>query len=133
MITKTQFAVGDKVYYTGDMANVSGFGAVVKINPANQWGPESYDIQLEDGGHLWTGIYGLSFKSGPGRRFWALEEWDEDQARKINAMRDAQLARISLDLDDAPMLDRIAERVNSPSDARCLRDVAQAIRNHFDK
>ena len=90
-MTKTQFAVGDKVYYTGDVANQSGYGDVVKIHPANRWVSESYDIQLEDGGYLWTHIDGISFRNTPGRRFWAREEWDEDAAYRINDMRDRYL------------------------------------------
>ena len=95
MATKTRFALGDKVYYTGDMANASGSGEVVKITPADKWGGESYDIQLEDGGYRWPRIGGISFKATPGRRFWALEEWDEDQAFRINESRDRMLAAIA--------------------------------------
>jgi hypothetical protein len=41
--------IGQMVRYTGDMANSPGVGAVVTIRSASQYGPQSYDVALEDG------------------------------------------------------------------------------------
>lgn len=46
------YALGRAVRYTGDMANVSGIGAIVAIRPATQYGPKSYDVALTDGRHF---------------------------------------------------------------------------------
>lgn len=41
--------IGQMVRYTGDMANHAGVGAIVAIRPAGRFGPQSYDVALDDG------------------------------------------------------------------------------------
>lgn len=75
----TTYTTGDQVYYTGDMANESGEGIIIKVREANAYAPISYDVHLYDGRDF-RGVYHLGF-SGPGRRFWLLSDWKADQAR----------------------------------------------------
>lgn len=42
--------VGDRVYYRGDMANPEAWLVVKLVRPADRWGPESYDFNVESGG-----------------------------------------------------------------------------------
>jgi hypothetical protein len=39
---------GDRIYYKGDMANVSGWGTVTKVEPCD-WYHKTITIKLEDG------------------------------------------------------------------------------------
>lgn len=41
--------IGRRIEYTGNMANASGFGAIVSIEPADQWGGPYCTIALADG------------------------------------------------------------------------------------
>ena len=77
--------LGTRIYYTGDRANHEDAGTIVGINPATKYGPVSYDIDLDDGREL-RGLYPSAFGKGPGRRFWALDEWQADRARRIAEM-----------------------------------------------
>ena len=83
---------GDRIYYTGDMANMPSAGTITKIRPPDKWGPESYDIKFDeerfDGDALETrGIYKSAFTPGPGRRFMLLEEYTADRERRIEEMQ----------------------------------------------
>lgn len=87
----TAHAVGTKVYYTGDMANQSGNGVVVAIRPATEWTHESMDITLDDGREMRA--IQISNFSGIGRRFWTMDEYQADRAKKI-AQMEAEYAAI---------------------------------------
>ena len=76
------YGTGDRVYYTGDMANLPSEGIIVKKRPADRFAPISYDIHLDDGREI-RGLYYLSFEPGPGRRFWLLSEWEADRQEKF--------------------------------------------------
>ncbi len=82
--TDTDYETGDRVYYTGDMANASGFGVIIKKRPADRFAPVSYDIHLDDE-RVFKGVYHLSFETSPGRRFWLKSEWDADRKLKMDA------------------------------------------------
>jgi len=73
--------LGERIYYTGDRANAEDAGTIVAIRPPNRWGPECYDVDLDDGRHF-PAVYGLSFDPGSGRRFWPLDEWQAHQAKR---------------------------------------------------
>ncbi len=77
--------IGTRIYYTGDRANIEGEGAITVIHPHDKWGPESYNIALDDGRNL-LGIYPSNF-SGPGKRFWLLDDWEADRQRRITEMQ----------------------------------------------
>ena len=87
----TFYPVGTGVYYTGDVANQPGNGTVTAIRPANQWAAESMDITLDDGREMRA--IQISNFSGPGRRFWTMDEWQADRAKKI-AQMEAEFAAI---------------------------------------
>ena len=74
--------IGDRIYYTGDMANIEDKGTIFKIRPATKYGPLSYDIRLDDGREF-LGVYDLSFQPSIGRRFWLLTDWKKDRDEKI--------------------------------------------------
>ena len=80
------YQVGDKIYYTGDMANNPAFGVIIKRRESDRFAPISYDIEF-DNGQIDMGIYHLSFKTGGGRRFWLLSEWEADRKIKIEEMQ----------------------------------------------
>ena len=81
-----EYQAGDRIYYTGDMANIPDKGIIIKRREPNRFAPVSYDIHLDDGREL-RGIYHLSF-TGAGRRFWLLSEWQADREAKIKQMQD---------------------------------------------
>jgi hypothetical protein len=79
----TEYETGDRIYYTGDMANVPDKGVIIKKRPADRFASISYDVHLEDG-RVIKGLCYLSFEPGPGRRFWLLSEWEADQKQKLD-------------------------------------------------
>ena len=79
----TDYQTGDRVYYTGDMANLPSSGVITKRRPADKYAPISYDVHLNDGREI-KGLYYLSFEPGPGRRFWLLSEWEADRKLKMD-------------------------------------------------
>ncbi len=84
--------VGREVYYTGDVANVPGYGRVITYRPATRWGPESVDVQVE-AGSAFGGVFLNQFAEREDfRRFWWLEDWRAYQARRV-AEGDAAIRR----------------------------------------
>jgi len=80
--------IGDRIYYTGDMANHEGKGTIVAIRPANKWAGMSYDIKIDGlDAREFKGVFPYSFAAGCGRRFWALQEWEDNQQMKIETMQ----------------------------------------------
>jgi len=73
---------GQRIYYTGDMANIEDYGTVTNIRPPNRFYGESYDITLDDGREQ-RDIQQVSFDPGPGRRFWPAMEWDQHRAQQL--------------------------------------------------
>lgn len=41
--------LGQRIHYTGDMANAEGMGYAVRHHQADKYAPESYDVSLDDG------------------------------------------------------------------------------------
>ena len=82
-----EYQPGDRIYYTGDMANLPDEGIITKRREPNRFAPVSYDIHLDDGREL-RGIYYLSFNPGSGRRFWLLSEYREDRECRIKEMKE---------------------------------------------
>jgi hypothetical protein len=83
---KMKLVKGQQIYYTGDMANLPGFGVVAAVRTSTRFGPESYDLSFEDG-RRFLGVYGLMFDCGPGRRFWPLDEWKAERQKQIAECR----------------------------------------------
>ncbi len=82
-IATTDYQVGDRIYYTGDVANHPSKGVIIKRNEPDRFAPVNYDIWLDEDKHISRGIYHLSFTLGPGQRFWLLSEWEADQQERI--------------------------------------------------
>ncbi len=84
--------VGTKIYYTGDMANQSAQGRIVKVYPPDRYCcGGSYDIEYEDDRRMTRRITPASFAPGPGRRFWPLGEWNakrETEMKKFYAVKE---------------------------------------------
>ncbi len=96
--TVSDFQVGTEIFYTGDMANASGFGVVTKIHPADiKWGySESVDMRLEDGRDI-RKIFVTMFNESIGRRFMLKSEHVAKREAQIAQMRadyDAMMARL---------------------------------------
>lgn len=76
---------GDRIYYTGDMANMGGYGTITAYHPAGRFNPEAVDIVFDE--ERFEGdtekkarmVYVMMFNPGPGRRFWLAEEYDAAQ------------------------------------------------------
>lgn len=66
---------GDRIYYTGDMANIEGEGAVSRVHqPGPFTSGMQYDILMDDGREF-RRVFASGFDPGPGRRFWPLNEY----------------------------------------------------------
>ncbi len=84
---------GDRVYYTGDMANWATEGTITACVPAGKYNPESVNIawdqkRFEDDYRresLMVPI--IMFSPGSGRRFYLLEEWEAERKVHLEAMR----------------------------------------------
>ena len=85
-----QIGDGVRLYYTGDIANHSGFG-VVKRAWTDKWG-QHIDVAMDDGRpNFRIELSGL--QPGPGRRFWLASDYEADQRRRI-AEAQAQWAHL---------------------------------------
>lgn len=85
--SKRGIAVGTRIYYTGDAANLPDFGTVMRINPPCRFAPSgTVDIRLDDGREF-RGIYPSYFDPAPGRRFMTEAEYRKDRQTRIEAMQ----------------------------------------------
>jgi hypothetical protein len=77
--------IGERIYYTGDRANIDGQGTITMIHPADKFYGPSVTIKMDDG-REWRKILFVMFDDSPGRRFWLLKDWKADQQAKIADM-----------------------------------------------
>ena len=78
--------VGQRVYYTGDVANQPAWCTIVKRDENPRWGL-SYDLAINDDRPAdFRGIRPSNFR-GPGHRFETKEEHDAERAIKMAQMR----------------------------------------------
>ena len=82
-----EYQAGDRIYYTGDMANIEDEGIIIKRHEADNYAPVNYDIHLNDGREF-RRVYHLSFAAGSGRRFWLLSEYKADRAQKMREFQE---------------------------------------------
>ena len=75
--------VNQKVYYTGDQANLPAEGEIIKVY-SNQFYPVLYDIALDNGEEKRIShcVSPLNFE-GVGHRFELSEERETERQRKI--------------------------------------------------
>jgi hypothetical protein len=83
----TEYQTGDRIYYTGDMANIPDEGIIIKRYDRDSYNPISYDIRLDDG-RIQKRIWHNHFDNSPGRRFWLLSEWQAEREKQLTAMRE---------------------------------------------
>lgn len=85
--------VGQRVYYTGDMANQPAWCTISKRDDNPRWGL-SYNL-LGDGieAREFFGIFPSQFGTRAGKRFVIKEEHDAQQAAKMDRVR-AQMAAV---------------------------------------
>jgi len=76
--------IGQRIYYTGDMANCEDTGTIIESIPADNYMPLHYTIHL-DNGRVLRGVYHLMFAKERGQRFWLLEDWEADRKVKLEA------------------------------------------------
>ncbi|MBE3126174.1 MAG: hypothetical protein IMZ57_11030 [Acidobacteria bacterium] len=79
---------GEKIYYTGDMANADGFGEIVLVDSSGRFGTQ-VKIKMDDGRSFW--ISPASFVPGPGRRFMLKSEADAERAERIASFNQSYL------------------------------------------
>jgi hypothetical protein len=82
-MTNDNLHIGEGIYYTGDMANQSGFGVITAVT-SNRWAAVQYNMRLDDGREI-NAISPSNF-SGPGARFQTRKEY--------NALRQAAIAKM---------------------------------------
>lgn len=80
-----QLKTGERIYYTGDMANHSGLGTITKRWHDTKWNYRLVNIAMDDGREI-NGIHDLSFQPGPGRRFWLAEDYEAMRQQRIAEM-----------------------------------------------
>jgi hypothetical protein len=75
--------VGRKVYYTGDMANMDGWGRITRVGWDSKWGyrAEIY-ISETDGDRQWRAIHTSNF-IGIGRRFQMETDYQRIRRERI--------------------------------------------------
>jgi len=76
--------VGDRIYYTGDMANSDAEGTIIAHYPKNKYVSECFDIEYDDG-RISKRVLALGFRPQAGQRFWSLEIWEAKQKQAIDA------------------------------------------------
>jgi hypothetical protein len=76
----TELQVGDRIFYTGDMANQPAFGRIVGRVEDPKWGL-SYNIEFADEDQRWQsrGIRPASFQASPGQRFKTLLQYEAER------------------------------------------------------
>ncbi len=85
--------VGDRIYYTGDMANGASEGTITACNPATKYSPESVDIKFDEsrfeGDKMESkSVYIQNFSPGIGCRFWMLENWYSQRKAALKAFQE---------------------------------------------
>jgi hypothetical protein len=94
-VLATDLEAGTRIYYTGDMANASGFGTITKIRLCDWYGftydvtidaiPCKFGYDIEE--RQFLGVHLASFQPSPGRRFWTKSLYEEDRIEKIAEMK----------------------------------------------
>lgn len=75
--------MGTEIYYTGDRANVDGFGKITDVK-VTRWGTDIY-ITMEDGRTLT--VTPTAFEVGVGRRFYTKAKYQEERNKRIEQMK----------------------------------------------
>ena len=68
---------GQKIYYTGDMANESSFGEIMEVFPPTKYTYIMYKIKFDNGKERKVEAYG--FNKGIGQRFKTIEQYNEER------------------------------------------------------
>ena len=86
----TKYAVGQKIYYTGDMANHSGWFKITGFKEAGPYNPNMYALTEINGDRVFGGVYeiGISDKYNGhcGTRFVteeAYKAYREEQQKQL--------------------------------------------------
>ncbi len=93
MAGRVQLKVGDRIYYSGDMANSDGFGTVTRTHSNATWG-DSVDVAFDDGRES-RGLHIVQFSptySGNGStRFVTEAAYQDWRQARIAEMQQAML------------------------------------------
>ena len=91
----TEVEVGDRIYYTGDMANPSDWGTVTVVHGPDRWNSKgSFELKHDSDHHI-SHLNHLNLSTGPGLRFITEKAYYETRARKI-AQSQAEYRRLGL-------------------------------------
>lgn len=74
--------VGDRFYYTGDMANIDSFGVVIARHEDPRWGLH-YDVKFDVDGHVNKMLSFASFTAAPGQRFKTMVQYEAERQEQI--------------------------------------------------
>ncbi len=84
-----ELTLGQRIFYTGDMANFEDAGTVIAVNPPTKFSRQGdYNLELDDG-RVFRRISPLSFDPGPGRRFMPLDEYHASRRKEIQLAQKA--------------------------------------------
>ncbi|HXU25585.1 MAG TPA: hypothetical protein VN698_00020 [Bacteroidia bacterium] len=69
--------IGQKIYYTGDMANASDFGIITEVFEPTKYTYWMYKIKFDSGKERKVEAYG--FNKSPGQRFKTIEQYNQER------------------------------------------------------
>ena len=72
--------IGEHIFYTGDMANLEGWGAISDIKD-DEWGLR-YTVTLKDG-RVCRELYPAMFEKSSGQRFKTENHVKQEQAERL--------------------------------------------------
>ena len=83
----TKLQTGDRIYYTGDMANGESFGTIPDRIEDPKWGLK-YNVEFDDerfdgDDRTSRGVMPASFITGPGQRFKTMDQYETERAAAI--------------------------------------------------
>lgn len=76
----TPFEIGQKFYYTGDMANDSDFGEITEVHPPTKYTQLRYTVLFDSGKTRIVDHF--AFNVSPGQRFKTIEQYNRENADK---------------------------------------------------
>ena len=74
--------IGERIYYTGDMANVPGWCTVTDHHPRTQWRPECVTLTNDDG-RVHAKLPAPCFTVSPGQRFKPEQQYHTEHAAAV--------------------------------------------------
>lgn len=78
------FNIGQRFYYTGDMANSSGFGEIIEVQPATKYTQLRYNCKFDSG--KVRIVDHCSFNVSVGQRFKTIEQYTSERKAAMDRL-----------------------------------------------